>query len=99
MNSPQSVLAAGDHFGGKLSLSEFDPLSHANLAPWPDERVPLFRSYLPGQKDFNFGGQKFAPNARIPSRFFGSDARPAAEEPRRNDQRVVHHNQFIAAEE
>ena len=51
-NQAQPILAASKHFGDKISVSEFDALSHANLAPGPDQSFPLVGSDLPGQQNF-----------------------------------------------
>ena len=78
-DSPQPILAAADHFGGKFSVSEFDALSHADLPSRPDQRFPLLRSDFPGQENFDLRRQEFTCGAAIAARLFRANAFPAAE--------------------
>ena len=77
-DSPQTILAAAYHFRGKLSISEIDALAHSDFASRADQCFPLLRAYLPGQKNFDFGGQNFTRGTAISARLFGANTLPAA---------------------
>src|SRR6476646_11824143 len=59
-DAPQSVLAAVEHFGPKLSISEVDALTDANFPSRPNQSLPLVVRNLPREEDFDGRGQKFA---------------------------------------
>ena len=72
---PQPILSAANHFGGKFSLSEFDALADAHFSCPAEPGLPI----PPGdtclrQKNFNFGGQKFARRAAIAAGLLSANA-------------------------
>src|SRR3984893_2878348 len=78
-DSPHPVVAAADHFRGKLPVSKFDALSHTDLSTRTDQGFPLLCSDLLRQKDFNWGGQEFTRCAAMVARLFGAHSFPAAQ--------------------
>src|SRR5262249_56958580 len=91
-------LAARDDFGLEFILfTKGDPLAYADLPSRPDQRLPLEWTELAGQQHFHPALQKFLGRGIPWAHRLSSRPRTMAEEPRRKNTAVVHHQQILRA--
>ena len=96
---PQAQFAPAGHLRFQLPGREYNPLAHADLSPGPHQCLPCSFARLARQQHFNCGAQMLFLRARGLARNECFEPFAPPKQPRRNHLRIVHHQQFIAAQQ